>query len=268
MIERVGAIMGLAGRGAVSGVIRFFRPHGMITIWEHFKFLALLLIVAVLFRSFVVLPYRVVSGSMMGTLLVGDYYYVSKFSYGFSRFSSPVHWWPEEGRIFGAMPERGEVVVFKLPSDNETDYIKRVIGLPGDRIQVRDGVLYLNSAAIPRVREGTFDIEVRPGDVRHVPQFRETLPNGISYLTLDMTPFGPGDNTQEYVVPEGHFFMMGDNRDNSLDSRFLADVGFVPYENLVGRAEVRFFSTDGSAALWQVWRWPGAIRWGRVFGTP
>ena len=251
-----------------GGVIRFFRPHGMVTIWEHFKFIVLLIIVAVLFRSFVVLPYRITSGSMMGTLLVGDYYYVSKFSYGFSRFSSPLHVYPEEGRIFGRMPERGDIAVFKLPMDNRTDYIKRVIGLPGDRIQVVNGILHINDDPVLREPEGTFEIEEHPGEVVHVSQFRETLPNGVTYLTLDGTPFGPGDFTEIYTVPEGHFFMMGDNRDNSLDSRFLNEVGFVPFENFVGRAEVRFFSTDGSAAIWQVWRWPSAIRWDRVFGTP
>jgi len=268
MIERVGQVIGLAGRGAVSRVVRFFRPHGMITIWEQFKFLVLLILIAVLFRSFVVLPYRITSGSMMGTLLVGDYYYVSKFAYGYSRFSSPIHMYPEHGRVLARMPERGDIVVFKLPSDNRTDYIKRVIGLPGDHIQVTDGVLYINGEAVPRVAAGTFDVEVHPGEIRHVPQYRETLPNGVSYLTLDATPFGPGDFTEEFVVPADHFFMMGDNRDNSLDSRFQSEVGYVPFENLVGRAEVRFFSTNGSAAIWQVWRWPAAIRWGRVFGTP
>ena len=255
------------GRGAVTGIVRFFRPHGMVTIWEHLKFLVVLVLVAVLFRSFVVLPYHITSGSMMGTLLVGDYYYVSKFAYGFSRFSSPIHVYPEEGRIFGRMPERGDIAVFKLPTDNETDYIKRVIGLPGDRIQVASGVLLINGEAVPRIRDGSYELETLPGEFREVPQYRETLPNGVSYLTLDMTPFGPGDVTEEYVVPDGHLFMMGDNRDNSLDSRFLNDVGYVPFDNLVGRAEVRFFSTDGSAALWQVWRWPEAIRWNRIFGT-
>jgi len=268
MIERVGHLVGNVGRGIISRIIRFFRPHGMITIWEHLKFIIVLVLVAVLFRSFVVLPYRITSGSMMGTLLVGDYYYVSKFAYGFSRYSSPVHIYPETGRIFGSIPERGDIVVFKLPADNETDYIKRVIGLPGDRVQVTDGILFLNGNAVPRALEGGFEVETRPGELRQVPQYRETLPNGVSYLTLDATPFGPGDSTPVYVVPEDHFFMMGDNRDNSLDSRFLEDVGFVPYENLVGRAEVRFFSTNGSAAIWQIWRWPEAIRWGRLFGTP
>ena len=268
MIQRVGQYVSDAGRGAIFRVKRFFRPHGMVTIWEHFKFLTVLLILAVLFRSFVVLPYRITSGSMMGTLLINDYYYVSKFSYGFSRYSAPWGILPIEGRIFGSMPERGDIVVFKLPRDNRTDYIKRVIGLPGDRIQMRAGQLYINGEPVVREREGSFRTEVRPGEFRDIPQFRETLPNGVSYLTLDQTPRGPGDYTDEYIVPEGHFFMMGDNRDNSLDSRFLNDVGYVPYENLVGRAELRFFSTDGSAALWQVWRWPDAIRWGRLIGRP
>ncbi len=249
-------------------VKHFFRPHGMVTIWEHLKFIVVLFLIAVLFRSFVVLPYRIVSGSMMGTLLVDDYYYVSKFSYGYSRYSLPFGLVPFSGRVFGSMPERGDIVVFKLPSDHHTDYIKRVIGLPGDRIQVREGRLYINGDAVMRTREGDFEIALRDGQMRQIPQYRETLSNGVSYLTLDSTPRSPGDFTQEYVVPEGHLFMMGDNRDNSLDSRFLDDVGYVPFENLVGRAELRFFSTDGSAALWQVWRWPSAIRWERLFDKP
>jgi signal peptidase I len=166
------------------------------------------------------------------------------------------------------MPERGEIVVFKLPSNDREDYIKRVIGLPGDRIQVTAGVLYINGQAVPRVEEGTYEFEYMPGQFRTVPQFRETLPNGVSYLTVDAFTNGAADFTDEYVVPDGHFFMMGDNRDNSLDSRFLSQVGYVPYDNLVGRAELRFFSTDGSAALWEVWRWPAAIRWGRLVGFP
>lgn len=265
MIMRVGQYLLDVARGAALSVKRFFRPHGMITIWEYLKFLVLIVVIAVLFRSFVVLPYRITSGSMMGTLLVNDYYYVSKFAYGFSRYSMPFGMLPVSGRIFANPPERGDIVVFKLPSDNRTDYIKRVIGLPGDRIQVREGQLYINGEAVARVRADDFELELRNGEVRRIAQYRETLPNGVSYLTLDTTPRSPGDFTVEYLVPDGHYFMMGDNRDNSLDSRFLSDVGYVPFENLVGRAELRFFSTDGSAALWQVWRWPSAIRWERLF---
>ena len=166
--------------------------------------------------------------------------------------------------MMGQVPERGDVVVFKLPSDNRTDYIKRVVGLPGDRIQVRQGILYINDVAVPRERVEDFPYQLRNGDIRYVPQYRETMPNGVEYLTLDSTPHGPADNTGIYVVPEGHLFMMGDNRDNSADSREPRAVGFVPMENLVGRAEVKFFSTDGSAGLWEIWRWPTATRWGRI----
>jgi signal peptidase I len=139
-----------------------------------------------------------------------------------------------------------------------------VIGLPGDRIQVTGGVLYINGAAVPRDRVEDFEYHLPDGRVVYVPQYRETLPNGVQYLTLDSIPEGPEDNTGVYVVPEGHLFMMGDNRDNSADSREPGAVGFVPVENVVGRAEIKFFSTDGSAALWEFWRWPNATRWGRI----
>jgi len=270
MLERLGDIIEEAREVFIDTFSRFFRfvtqNQGMITIFDHAKFIVILVVVAVVFRSFVVLPYRIDSGSMMGTLLINDYYYVSKFSYGYSRYSTPFEIIRADGRLFGSMPERGDVAVFKLPTDNYTDYIKRVIGLPGDRIRVRAGVLYLNNEMVPRVRVEDFVGLNNDGEEIAVRQYRETLPNGVTYLTLDTMPRSDGDFTEEYVVPEGHFFMMGDNRDNSLDSRFLDDVGYVPYENLVGRASIRFFSTDGSAAIWQVWRWPSAIRWERLFG--
>ncbi len=164
-----------------------------------------------------------------------------------------------------SQPQRGDIVVFKFPPDNATDYIKRLIGLPGDRIQMRDGVLYINDKAIPKEK---IDDYVEPsgeegsGETRNVPRYREMLPNGVSYEVLDRDPQGNLDNTQVFVVPEGHYFMMGDNRDNSADSR--VDVGYVPFENFVGKAQIIFFSTNGSARIWEVWKWPSAIRYSRL----
>jgi signal peptidase I len=196
---------------------------------------------------------------MKPTLLVGDYLFTSKYAYGYSKHSLPFSPPLFGGRVLEDLPERGDVAVFKLPSDGRTDYIKRVIGLPGDRIQVRDGVLYINDEAVRRERVGSFVDE----DGRELARYVETLPNGRQFEVLDMIPNGPYDTTRVFEVPEDHLFVMGDNRDNSMDSR-TRFVGFVPVENLVGRAEVIFFSTDGSAALWELWRWPFAIRYGRL----
>ena len=222
------------------------------------------LILAMIVRIFFYQPFNIPSGSMIPTLLIGDYLFVSKFSYGYSRYSFPFSPNIGAGRYWSDEPKRGDVAVFKLPSDNETDYIKRVVGLPGDEIQMRQGTLVINGKEVPKLRIEDFTIEDEYGNKRRVPQFRETLPNGISYPVLDMVKNGIGDNTKVFKVPEGHYFMMGDNRDNSSDSR--AAVGNVPLENFVGRAEIIFFSTDQSAHLLEVWAWPGAIRWSRFFG--
>jgi signal peptidase I len=216
-------------------------------------------------RTFAYQPFSIPSGSMEHTLLVGDYLFVSKFSYGYSRHSFPFSIAPFEGRIWGEAPERGDIAVFKLPADPTKDYIKRVIGLPGDRVQMRAGQLFINGAAVPRERTGVFQEQDPLGRDVGMEIWRETLPNGISYDTLDIDPNGSGDNTPEFVVPEGHYFMVGDNRDNSADSRVPGSgVGFVPYENFVGRAEVIFFSIDADVRPWMIWTWPWSVRWGRM----
>jgi len=202
---------------------------------------------------------------MVPTLLVGDYLFVSKFSYGYSRFSLPFGPPVFSGRLFFRSPERGDVVVFKLPTDNSTDYIKRVIGLPGDHIQMKNGILFINGQPVPRRRIQDYLYQEGPGMTIPLAQYIETLPNGVQHRIIEMSDNGPLDNTQEYVVPPGDYFMMGDNRDNSQDSRVLSAVGYVPAENLIGRAEFLFFSTDGSARLWEIWKWPFAIRYGRLF---
>jgi signal peptidase I len=220
-------------------------------------------VIALGIRTFAYEPFNIPSGSMIPTLLVGDYLFVSKLSYGYSRYSLPLGLPLIPGRILASTPERGDVAVFKKPTENEIDYIKRVIGLPGDKIQVKRGLLHINGEAAKRQRVADFTYTDRMGRVVPARQFRETLPNGKSHLILEFSDQAPFDNTPVFAVPAGHYFMMGDNRDNSVDSR-AADVGFVPFQNMVGRAEVLFFSTDGSAALWEIWRWPLAIRFSRL----
>lgn len=244
--------------------------------WDTIKVVIQALLIAFVIRTFFFQPFNIPSGSMIPTLLVGDYLFVNKLSYGYGPYSfnfginlfgrdllkfGPL---PFSGRhVLADTPKRGDVVVFKLPIDNETDYIKRVIGLPGDRIQMRLGQLHINDKPVPRERiEDSFAPE-ETGVRFPVRQFRETLPNGVSYVTFDLADQSSGDNTEVFVVPPGHLFMMGDNRDNSTDSRF--DVGYVPYENLIGKATILFFSHRADTRWWEVWRWPFAIRWSRFF---
>ncbi|MFO1068624.1 MAG: signal peptidase I [Geminicoccaceae bacterium] len=228
---------------------------------DTFRTLVYALLIALGVRTLLFEPFNIPSGSMKPTLLVGDYLFVSKFSYGYSRYSLPFGLPLLDGRLFGRMPERGDVVVFKLPSDNSTDYIKRVIGLPGDRIQVVNGILHVNGQPVKVEPIGMFEDEER-GRSAEIPMFQETLPEGVQHRILEMSNSGPFDDTQVFEVPPGHFFAMGDNRDNSQDSRV---IGFIPVENLIGRAEIIFFSVDGSARLWELWRWPFAIRYDRLF---
>jgi signal peptidase I len=223
------------------------------------------LIIALVIRTFLFQPFNIPSGSMKETLLVGDYLFVSKFSYGYSHYSLPFSPPLFSGRIWSGTPARGDVVVFRLPKDDTTDYIKRVIGLPGDRIQMIDGVLNINGTPVKRERIEDF-IETEEGSrATRVKRWRETLPNGVSYTTLDLVDSGFYDNTPVYVVPPDHYFMMGDNRDNSTDSRVLSQVGYVPLENIVGRAQIIFFSIAEGEHAWEVWKWPWAVRWSRLF---
>jgi signal peptidase I len=222
-------------------------------------------LIAVLIRTVAYEPFNIPSASMVPTLLVGDYLFVSKFSYGYSHHSLPFSLPLFQGRILERPPQRGDVAVFKLPRDNKTDYIKRIVGLPGDRMQMISGVLHINGEPVKRQRLGDFVDYDRLGNGTRMTRYQETLPNGKSYVVVEMTDAGPLDNTSVYVVPPDHYFGMGDNRDNSLDSRVLTQVGYIPAENLVGRAEIIFFSSDGSAKLWEVWKWPSAIRFSRLF---
>jgi signal peptidase I len=246
------------------------------------------LVLAFLVRVFFYQPFNIPSGSMKGTLLVGDYLFVSKLSYGYSRYSFPrivtlcvpytehcvtFRILPDlfAGRIFADKPKRGDVAVFKLPRDNSTDYIKRVIGLPGDVIEMKDGVLHINGTPVPKRRADDFIEYDEAGNPRKTARFEETLPEGVKYFVLDQYPNGTYDNIGPFKVPADSYFMMGDNRDNSTDSRdqTRGGVGFVPFENFVGRAEVIFFSA-ATEEPWQFrltrpWRWPTDIRWERFF---
>jgi signal peptidase I len=243
-------------------------------IWDAIKTIAYALAIAFVIRAVVMQPFNIPSESMVPTLLKGDYLFVAKYPYGFSRHSLPLSPPLFSGRIFGRLPTRGDVVVFKLPSDRsgKTDYIKRLIGLPGDHIQMIDSVLHINGQPVKRERIGDLVETDDYGGVHRVARYRETLPDNVSFITMDSDPNEQYNNTEEFVVPPGHFFMMGDNRDNSSDSRVQPNyqyprsggVGFVPFENLVGRAEFIFFSTDGSARFWEIWKWPTSIRYGRL----
>ena len=234
------------------------------SLWDTIKTVIYAVLIAIAIRTFAYEPFNIPSGSMIPTLLVGDYLFVSKFSYGYSKFSFPLPLPLFSGRILFTTPQRGDVVVFKLPRDDTTDYIKRIIGLPGDRIQVIHGLLYINGQPVREERTEDYVTKEPDGPGRPILQYMETLPNGVSHPILKLTDEGPLNNTPVYVVPPDHYFAMGDNRDNSLDSR-TSNVGYVPAENLIGRAEFLFFSTNGSAHLWEVWKWPFAVRYGRLF---
>ena len=247
-----------------------------------FSFLAWLVLGVLILRSFIISPFNIPSESMLPRLLTGDYLFATKWSYGFSRYSLPFSVPLIPGRIFASQPERGDVAIFKAPPGNDVDYIKRVIGLPGDEVQMKGGQVWLNGKAIPKVKVADFLVPISPNTdcgpgfdstdkdgtpVCRYPQFRETLPGGKSYTVLDMGQT-PQDDTGVFIVPEDHLFMMGDNRDNSMDSRFPAveggGIGIVPRENLVGKAAVMMFSTDGSSEWIKPWTWFTAARWNRI----
>jgi signal peptidase I len=218
--------------------------------WEFIKTVVVAVLLAMLFRSFFFEPFHIPSSSMKSNLLIGDYIFVTKYAYGYSRYSFPFGIDFFDGRIgSGNRPKRGDVVVFRPPGEPGVDYIKRVMGLPGDRIQMKDGVVYINGAAVPKRKVDTYS-DTEDNVTRDIDRYEETLPEGKKYQVLDATPDGQVDNTEEYVVPPKHYFMMGDNRDNSRDSRYATPVGYVPEENIVGRADIVMLSFDGLHPRW------------------
>lgn len=231
------------------------------TILDTIKTLLVAGIIAISFRSVVAEPFNIPSGSMIPTLLVGDYLFVSKYSYGYSRYSFPFGIAPITGRVFEDTPQRGDVAVFRLPSNPSVDYIKRVIGLPGDVVQVKQGILHLNNTPVNRRLIGT----VQPSSLQSTADtvYRETLPDGREHMIQEVNDIQLFDNTRAFTIPEGHYFMMGDNRDNSRDSRS-SSVGVVPIENFIGKAQFIFFSVDQSARIWEIWKWPTSVRFSRI----
>lgn len=260
---------------------------------ETIRYLLKLALIVLIFRSFILAPFSIPSESMLPRLLIGDYLFVSKWSYGYSRWSLPWGVPLIPGRIFGSVPDRGDVVVFRSPDaaegDNDPahadhDVIKRVIGLPGDRVRMAGGQLFLNGRAIPKDRVGDFILPLTPNfdaarcgaqfvdvdpagrQICRYPRFRETLPGGRSYYVLDQETVPQADDTGEYIVPAGNVFLLGDNRDDSGDSRFASPqgMGYIPMERIQGKALVTFFSTDGSANLIKPWTWFSAARGSRI----
>ena len=238
-------------------------------LYEIVKTIVFALLIAFVLRVLLFQPFTIPSASMEPNLYEGDYIIVSKWSYGYSKYSSglPINLPLGEGRVFGQVPKRGDIVVFKLPRDNKTDYIKRVIGLPGDKIQMIANKLFINGTPVQDVTIGQSEAADVFGP-RSVTQARETLPNGKSFTTQDFGPGGDLDDTGVYEVPAGYYFMMGDNRDNSIDSRVeeSAGVGFVPAQNLVGKAQIIAFSWEPGASLVKPWTW-SKVRLDRFFNV-
>ena len=224
------------------------------------------LIIAIVIRSLIFQPFYIPSSSMEPTLLVGDRLFVSKYTYGYSKHSFPFSPNISNDRFFFKDPKRGEVIVFKTPTDNRTDYIKRLIGLPGDEIMFIDGDLYLNNNQILKTKKNIKNLKIFCGeDIVDVIAYDEKLPNGNSYTTVYKKE-GSFKNSDKYIVPKNHYFFLGDNRDCSKDSRYLNSVGYVNKLNLVGKARVIFFSTDKNKGyIFQIWKWFEIIRWNRFF---
>jgi signal peptidase I len=232
------------------------------TIKDNLRTIISAILIAFFIRTFLLQPFTIPSGSMLPNLLVGDYLFVSKYSYGYSKYSIPFSPNIISGRLFGRKPTRGDVAVFRLPKDTSIDYIKRIIGLPGDTVKVLKGVVYVNNRPLD---QSLFETDYKYYKYYNPDKVLIESIEDKSYVTLNLDSESIGDNTGTYIVPKNHYFMMGDNRDNSLDSRFIEQVGYVPYENLIGRAEFLFFSSDRSIPLWKIWQWHKKYRLDRVF---
>ncbi len=234
------------------------------SILDTIKTIIYAILIAIVIRTFLFEPFKIPSGSMYPTLHVGDYLFVSKYTYGYSKHSFPFSLPLFDGRIWADTPQRGDVVVFKFPQDNKTDFIKRIVGLPGDKIKMQDGILYINGKPVERQQIEDFVIRDKFGNGERYTQYVETLPNGVKHNILEISDQQElVDNMVEVTVPENSYFVMGDNRDRSDDSRL--SVGFVPFENLVGKARWLFFSHNTDDAWYKPWAWTKKIRFERMF---
>ena len=242
------------------------QPRKENTLYETIKTIFFAGLIALGIRSVAFEPFSIPSGSMIPTLLVGDFLFVSKATYGYSKYSFPLAAFQFNGRIMGEAAKRGDVVVFRKPHNENIDYIKRVIGLPGDTVQVRNGRLYLNHKIVKREFIGEFEAKAMPENAMVTyKRYREKLPGGHTHEIIEKSDNEYLDNTEIFTVPTGHYFMMGDNRDGSQDSRVMSEVGYVPFENFVGRAENIFLSVDEDAKIWEFWKWPTSLRFKRFF---
>ncbi|MFA5040666.1 MAG: signal peptidase I [Bdellovibrionales bacterium] len=231
---------------------------------ETLRMIVFALLIALVVRTFAYEPFNIPSSSMVPSLLVGDFLFVSKYSYGYGSEGTFLGFIPFSGRLGGSEPQRGDIVVFKLPRDTSVDYIKRLIGLPGDTIQMRQGTLYVNGVPVERSRLPTLTAESETKPPSNAVDYIEHLPQGSDHIIRKLGDDQPLDNTDVFTVPAHHYFFMGDNRDNSQDSR-TKNVGFVPEENLVGKAQLLFFSIDEKSHFWEFWKWPWSVRWSRLF---
>lgn len=242
-------------------------------LWENVRALFYAIILAVVIRTFAFEPFHIPSGSMIPTLLIGDYLFIKKWTYGFSRFSLPFGWFIPyfQGRILDfTQPEVGDIIIFRAPTEENQDFVKRLIGKPGDRIQMKNGVLYINDVEATLAPMGDYTTVNDDDSALQAGEFIETLPNGVQHQIIKQIQFGyaPHDNTPVFIVPEGHYFMMGDNRDGSDDSRGQRKIGFIPYTHIIGTPAFIFFSTGGHIAIWEFWKWLTAANYSRIFKVP
>ena len=233
------------------------------SIKELFKTLLIAGSIAIFFRSIFFEPFNIPSGSMIPTLLVGDYLFVSKYSYGYSKYSFPFGVVPISDRVLEKSPKRGDVIVFRKPGDETIDYIKRLVALPNDTVQVKNGILYVNQNMVKRTKSNIGVMRNIYGDEKTFTQFKETFDGIKFHEIIEASDKDLFDDTIEFKVPEDHYFFMGDNRDNSRDSR-TPEVGFVPKKNLIGKAQIIFFSHNNSASFFEFWKWHNAIRFSRI----